>query len=85
MFMVMYGDGRGIDKDDVEIIRRDLARGLKYGKRPTLSPTPSIVITLSRLILTGICSSTKAWSATFDENGQITWYPQQTGPEQLRG
>ena len=47
IFRVMYGDGRDIEKDDVEIIRKDLERGLKYGDRPSLSPTSSTVITLS--------------------------------------
>ena len=85
MFQVMYGDGWNIEKDDVEIIRRDLERGLKYGNRPALFPTSSPVITLPRLTLTGICVSTKAWSATFDDNGRITWYPQKTGLDELRG
>ena len=47
MFQVMYGDGRDIEKEDVEIIRQDLESGLKYGNRPFLPPTSSTVITIS--------------------------------------
>ena len=47
IFRVMYGDGRDIEKDDVEIIRKDLEKSLKYGNRPSLPPTSSAVITLS--------------------------------------
>ena len=47
MFLVQYGDGMDIEKEDVEVIRQDLERRLKYGNRPLLPKLSSAVITLS--------------------------------------
>ena len=80
MFQVKYGDGSEIEKDDIEVIRRNLERGLKYGYRPYF-----LLSLLPRPILTGICISAKAWSATFDDNGRITWYPEHIGLDAIRG
>ena len=81
MFLVQYGDGRDIEKDDVEVIRKDLESQLRYENRPCLNPTSSLPF---RLMLTAACIRTKAWSASEDSNGQITWRPEKIGPSELR-
>ena len=50
---------------------------LSYRHSPLLS-------LLSRMMLTGTCFRSKAWSASIDDNGQITWCPQKIGPDELR-
>ena len=47
MFLVQYGDGMDIEKEDVEVIRQDLERRLKYGNRSLLPTLSSAVINLS--------------------------------------
>lgn len=81
LFAVKYSV---LDLQEVETIRQELARGLKYGITPLLPSHSSLLLPIYSILSNEAGISTQAWSVIVGANGTPTFYPERTGADELR-